>query len=705
MAITQNPPRAFIWGANGVALTPEEIARRRQIEDALVAKGGIDASPVGHWSEGLARVLDAAGGAYRRSKLNQAAGETRTLGNENFNKILNALNGQQDGATSGVPMSDAGAEVAATSPAAGGDAQSYRDAIASIESAGSGDYGAVGPRHPKMGRALGRYQVMESNIGPWSMEALGREVTPDEFMADPAIQDAIFDSQFGKYVQKYGPEGAAQAWFGGEGGVGKLGRKDVLGTSIGGYGKKFLNALGGREVASLDPSSAIAEGAIVPGAEPIVPMEGEGTPTATTGRDAIAQAMAAQEGQQAIADQAAGMPVTGQAAQSDGIMQAVNGTNAGGVFGLNPMQEQSAREYAQANILQDPAFIEAMSSPYLSDQQRAIAQTMVEQRMRQQEAARRQQAERDNWLFQKKYEEEQQARDPYRQAQIEALRRKGQNLINAGDGRLYDPEAKEWIVAPTGTEGKGFRFGGTSVEAQSLNGLMDSGALTPEQAQQLGAGKTISGPNGEIIFMTPQGVFGSTPDGQTQKLSGDMPDAGAIDKGSRGGNITLTEPKVTLDERRAMGFADRMDASGKLLNQHEQAGLGVKDQFVRGNDWIPDFAENWLVSEDFQKFDQARRDFINAQLRRESGAVISDEEFDNANKQYFPQPGDTPEVIAQKRANRDVVIKSMARDAGPTYGGETADPLAQARKAIAAGANREAVIKRLRENGIDPGGL
>lgn len=121
----------------------------------------------------------------------------------------------------------------------------YRDAIASIESRGSGNYSAVGPTNPKMGRALGRYQIMEANIGPWSQAALGRQITPEQFMASPALQDAIFDHKFGGYVDKYGPEGAAQAWFAGPGGVGKTERKDVLGTDVGSYGQKFMSALGG----------------------------------------------------------------------------------------------------------------------------------------------------------------------------------------------------------------------------------------------------------------------------------------------------------------------------------------------------------------------------------------------------------------------------------------------------------------------------
>src|SRR5690606_12703875 len=94
-------------------------------------------------------------------------------------------------------------------------------------------------------------------IGPWSREALGREVTAEEFLANPELQDAIFDHRFGSYVDQYGPEGAAQAWFAGPGGVGQMGRKDVLGTSVGDYTNKFSSALGGAapvQVASLDPS-------------------------------------------------------------------------------------------------------------------------------------------------------------------------------------------------------------------------------------------------------------------------------------------------------------------------------------------------------------------------------------------------------------------------------------------------------------------
>lgn len=138
----------------------------------------------------------------------------------------------------------------------------YRDAIASIESGGR--YDAVGPTDAKLGRALGKYQIMEANVGPWSREALGREVTADEFLANPGIQDAIFDHKFGGYVSQFGEEGAAQAWFAGPGGVGKTDRKDVLGTDVGSYGQRFMGALGGGQVTMSSSGSPEAAAAFAP---------------------------------------------------------------------------------------------------------------------------------------------------------------------------------------------------------------------------------------------------------------------------------------------------------------------------------------------------------------------------------------------------------------------------------------------------------
>lgn len=138
----------------------------------------------------------------------------------------------------------------------------YRNAIANIESRGSGNYAALGPKLASGDRAYGRYQVMGSNIPQWTKAALGKAMTPEEFLKDQAAQDAVFDHRFGLYVQKYGPEKAARAWFGGEGSINKPGRQDVLGTSVATYGKKFMQGLGAPSAAGATPPAS-AGGALV----------------------------------------------------------------------------------------------------------------------------------------------------------------------------------------------------------------------------------------------------------------------------------------------------------------------------------------------------------------------------------------------------------------------------------------------------------
>lgn len=72
-------------------------------------------------------------------------------------------------------------------------------------------------------------------------------------------------------------------------------------------------------------------------------------------------------------------------------------------------------------------------------------------------------------------------------------------------------------------------------------------------------------------------------------------------------------------------------------------------------------------SENSKKQEQAERNFVNATLRRESGAAINRDEFAQAEKQYFPRVGDTPDVLAQKAANRQQVLAGLKVASGPAW--------------------------------------
>jgi hypothetical protein len=81
-------------------------------------------------------------------------------------------------------------------------------AISKVE---SGNYGAVNPDSG----ALGKYQVLPSNVAGWSQEALGYSITPQQFLATPKLQERIVRFKLGHYFRSYGPAGAASAWYSG----------------------------------------------------------------------------------------------------------------------------------------------------------------------------------------------------------------------------------------------------------------------------------------------------------------------------------------------------------------------------------------------------------------------------------------------------------------------------------------------------------
>ena len=110
-------------------------------------------------------------------------------------------------------------------------------------------------------------------------------------------------------------------------------------------------------------------------------------------------------------------------------------------------------------------------------------------------------------------------------------------------------------------------------------------------------------------------------------------------------------------QAKAQLFGTRMQEADKIMGQLEAAGKSYSTPGA--NLPIVGRAVNMLNTEQGQMLDQAKRDFTNAVLRRESGAAIAQSEFDSADKQYFPQIGDSDKVIAQKARARQIAIQGV----------------------------------------------
>jgi len=129
---------------------------------------------------------------------------------------------------------------------------------------------------------------------------------------------------------------------------------------------------------------------------------------------------------------------------------------------------------------------------------------------------------------------------------------------------------------------------------------------------------------------------------------------------SQGGMLTPGDSFTEVQGKTA-GFALRMENDEDIF-----ASLDM-EQFASLSSRLIDFVPEGLRFTDRQKYEQGKLDFINAQLRRESGAAIAEHEFDSANIQYFPMPGNGQEVVAQKARNRKAVIAAMKVEAGYAF--------------------------------------
>jgi hypothetical protein len=611
----------------------EARERKRRLAEALIQQGA-DYSPVQSWTQGAARLANALAGTIQQNRI----GSQEKAANADYNKTLASILGGGGSPSPAMPSAPSAPGPAPGSMAAAGggaapDMARFAEAIKAKESGGK--YDIVGPTHSKLGRALGAYQVMEANVGPWSREALGREVTPDEFLKNPQIQDQIFQHKFGQYVQKFGnPQDAASAWFTGQPLSVGANRRDVLGTTGAGYVADFNRNIG-------QQPTQVAQAGMTP----------DGMPTSPVASDAPPMAYAA--GQQAIAQAA-----TQSAPRGQQLAQAV------GAPAMPQPQPTGNIQAAMMQILSDPRF---------SPQQKAQAMQMY------------QMGQRDE----------------------------GVRPVDLGDKiALMDARGNIRQVLP---------------KSQAPRGPMavgpDQRLIDPNTGREIAGASQGKAPNVQKVKL---------PDGSEVAVQwdGERREWVPLNAPQGGNPVAPKLPKLTEQQSKDVGFVQRGKAANELLTPDaEKALLSAPDTALQN---LPEVLGmnigRRFQDEKFQTAFNAGRNFLAVVLRKDTGAAITREEWKEYTPLFIPQPGDTPDLLAQKRQNRTIAMQAMEdglgnvgdvlnavigarKQATPSSApGAPSRPdpsgaLAAARDAIARGAPRDAVIKRLQENGIDPAGL
>lgn len=261
----------------------------------------------------------------------------------------------------------------------------------------------------------------------------------------------------------------------------------------------------------------------------------------------------------------------------------------------------------------------------------------------------------------------------YQKAQQDAVRKQTLASLGQGGGGLDYGDAARKLLAIGDTQGamslaqlgnsqRDFSF--RQQEAQRAQANADrSYALQAKNSEGKPIIQKVKDLNGNetLVRIMPDGT--STP----INIAG-QPGAGSdpINPFSSG--------KMTNDQAKAATMVDRMSQANDTITKNEDINNfdspkgGYLGGILAASPFIRDSALfNTFASPDRQATIQAQRNFVNAILRQESGAAVSESEFNNAQRQYFPQAGDSKEVIEQKRQNRIAAMQGMARQAGPGY--------------------------------------
>lgn len=206
-------------------------------------------------------------------------------------------------------------------------------------------------------------------------------------------------------------------------------------------------------------------------------------------------------------------------------------------------------------------------------------------------------------------------------------------------------------------------LGGKLADFNNLSADQITALISQNKDYQAAQATDNLGPGtiGEYQYAVGQGYKGSFMDYQKQKS--DQSNSGLTDILK---TLQIQQLQNTLQgtdsQRTAAGYADRIKSSGSVIDNLEST-ISSDYRFLVDSS-LPDQLST-LRSDTSRQELQAETNFINAVLRRESGAAISKSEYDIASQQYFPRPGDDSKTLEQKKENRDQQLANLIRDAGP----------------------------------------
>lgn len=615
----------YIFGGE-TGETPESLKRKRDIAAAMLGRS----STPKNVGEGLNAIGNAI--VYRAMMNGVEKGEAagRKSADEAFAPISNLLGGGSS-TPSPVPMTGAANEVSSTSPSIdlSGDKQGFIDGLlpaAVEESKRTG----VDPRiivaqaaqETGWGKSApgNNFFGIKSHGQPGGNNLMTTEYvngspvrTRDSFRAFNSPTDSVrgygdFILQNPRYTNFRNAQGLDA-------------QLDELGKSGYATDPNYAQSIGSiarsiklpTQVASLDPAAGLSHAPVTP---PAAPTPGYVDPKVVN---------------------VSRSPTQGPSQPAPPLPPPTTVANAPQVAAQPPVAPTA--QVAQAMSTQQPSSIDlgavtkALNNPFLSPGQRAVAQSILQQEMERRNA---------------QYEMQLKQSDPAYKQDLEKGAIELENLRN--------PK-----ISPT--------------DQANIDLNREKFDFERNKPLSVGEGNTVIRPDGKVIFQAPQkpapqpsavleyeyakgqGFPGTFQDWEASKKGGMSlqvdPATGAVTF-QQGGNIkpmTEGQSKDAVFSTRAAGALPLIDKFGESLTGTEGVVGGTIGQ-------LP-VVGNFAKSEGYQQAEQAGKEFLQAILRKDTGAAITKEETAEYGSVYLPRPGDSKDLLTQKKASRVRALEAI----------------------------------------------
>jgi len=178
------------------------------------------------------------------------------------------------------------------------------------------------------------------------------------------------------------------------------------------------------------------------------------------------------------------------------------------------------------------------------------------------------------------------------------------------------------------------------------------------------AGQVVEREDGTFLVDTRTGQAKPVVGPQGQPLVGGKPltetQSNAVAFGARA--VESNRIATDLENKGVTNIGATRTVAGGIVGTAPIIGERLEQGVRSAFNVLPEFAGG--PSPEQQQNEQARRNFVSAVLRKESGAAISPKEYAEEERKYFPQLGDSPAVIKQKQDARQLAIKALESQAG-----------------------------------------